>query len=484
MFALADGSHTAKHRGSSRLKSIYDVVIIGGGSAGLTGARFAANLGARVALVEKHRVGGDCTWTGCVPSKALIRAAKAAHEVRHAGRFGVEAAPPVVDMAGVRSHVRAAIEHVYSTETPEVLTAEGIELVTAPAEFIDARTIRAGDRTISARRFVICTGARPAIPPIPGLADVSYLTHETIFENERLPRHLLVLGAGPIGVEIAQAYRRLGAAVSVIGNELLPRAEQEVSGFVAEALEAEDVAIRLGAVDEISMNDGEYQARCGDHVVRGDMLLVATGRRPNVEGLGLEAAGIAGGPRGIEVDRYLRSSNPRVYAAGDVVGGLQFTHLAGWQGFQAVRNALLPGRSVGMPVVVPSVIFLDPEVASVGMTEAEARDRHGERVGIHHWDMVGSDRAVADGQTSGFIKVVAGAGGEILGATVVAARAGEMIGEFTLALTQGFGLSELAETVHAYPTWSTPIQLVASTEAVNRFLSSTSGRIARRLSGL
>ncbi len=472
------------------MKSTHDIVLVGGGSAGLTGARFAARLGARVALVEKHRIGGDCTWTGCVPSKALLRAGKAAHEIRSAGRFGVDAGEPIVDMARVKSHVMGAAMKVYEAETPEVLASEGIDVLLAPAHFVDSHTIQAGDKTLTAPKFVICTGAKPAIPPIPGLADVPYFTHETIFENDRLPGHLLIIGAGPIGLEIALAYRRLGAKVSVLAAELLPVEDPEVREFVAGLMAGENVRVLLGPIEEVrhhdlKLNSGEFLVRCSDGEARGDMLLVATGRSPNVEGLELEAADVVCSPRtGIEVDAFLRTNVKHIYAAGDVTGGLQFTHLAGWQCYQAVRNALLPGRSVGNPAVLPRVTFLDPEIASVGLTEAEARARHGADVLVHRFDMAASDRPIADGKPQGFIKVVARANGKILGATIVSERAGEMIAEFVLAMENGLGLSEIATSVHAYPTWSSAVQQMSSEEAMNRFLESRMGKMALLFSGL
>ena len=369
------------------MTSTHDIVVIGGGSAGLTGARFAARLGARVALIEKNRIGGDCTWTGCVPSKALLRAAKAAHGVREAGKFGIDVPAPSVDMARVRAHVMKAVGAVYEGERPEVLQEEGIDVVLAPARFTGPNTIEAGDRTLTARRFVVCTGARPSVPPIPGLAEVSYLTHETIFENERLPLHLIVLGAGAIGTELAQAYGRLGADVSMLAAEFLPGADPDVQDFARRRLEEEGVRITIGPIDAVEMDGGEYVVRCPDEAVRGDVLLVVTGRRPTVDGLGLEAAGVSCSSQGITVDRYLRTNKRHIYAAGDVLGGPQFTHLAAWQCFQAVRNALFPGRMSGIPRVLPSVTFLDPEIASVGLSEGEARELHGENVLVHRWQM-------------------------------------------------------------------------------------------------
>ena len=460
-------------------------MIIGGGSAGLTGARFAARLGARVALMEKHRIGGDCTWTGCVPSKALLRAGKAAHEIRTAARFGIEVGEPTVDMARVKAHVMDAVLKVYEAEKPEVLAAEGIDVVLEPAQFTDSHSIQAGDRTLTAPKFVVCTGAKPSLPPISGLSKVSFFTHESIFDNERLPAHLLVIGAGPVGLELALAYRRLGAEVSVLAAELLPAEDPEVREFVSEMMASEGIHILLGAIDEITRNGEEYLVRCPGGKASGDMLLVATGRRPNVEGLALEKAGVKfSASTGIEVDAFLRTSARHIFAAGDILGGLQFTHLAGWQCFQAVRNALLPGRSVGKPALLPKVTFLDPEIASVGLMEKEARSRHGTDVRVHRWDMAASDRAIVDGKPQGFIKVVARANGKLLGVSIVAGRAGEMLAEFVLAMENGLGLSEISTSVHAYPTWTTAAQQLASAEAMDRFLAGRKGRLALFFSGL
>ena len=462
----------------------YDLVVIGAGSAGLVAATFAARIGAKVALIERDRIGGDCTWTGCVPSKALLKAAKVAHEVRRAADYGVEATMTGVDMARVAAHVKRAIEGAYAAERPAVLAQKGIDVVEGSPEFLDRRTVRVGDRALEARRFLICTGARPAIPAIPGLSDVPYVTYQRWFENERLPAHLLVLGAGPLGLEMALAYRRLGADVSVVGEELLGREEPEVRSFVAEMLGREGVRFLQGVVREVRHDGARFTVAAGDSELEGDALLVATGRKPNVEGLHLERAGVAHSADGVTVDRYLRTNVRHVYAAGDVVGGPQFTHLAGWQAFQAVRNALLPGRASGVPVVVPWVTFLDPEVARVGLAEAEARARYGDGVRVHRWDMARSDRAIADVEARGFIKVVARPDGRVLGASVVASRAGELIGEYALAIQHDLRLGDLAGTIHAYPTWSTPLQEVAAEAATGSFLAALPGRVALRVAGL
>jgi pyruvate/2-oxoglutarate dehydrogenase complex dihydrolipoamide dehydrogenase (E3) component len=458
----------------------FDLAIIGAGAAGLTAAFFGARLGARVVLVERGRIGGDCTWTGCVPSKALLKLAHLAHDARRSPR---PAPDGTIDMQQVRAYLRDAIERVYRPTAPDALERRGIKVALGAPSFVDRHTLRVDGRTITARRFLICTGARPAVPPISGLDRVPVQTYETFFDNDQLPRHLVVLGAGPIGLEMAQAYRRLGAAVTVVGQQLLPREEPEVQGAVAQALRREGIEIVQGTVTAAQPLNGGFALSCGSGSILGERLLVATGRRPNVDGLALEAAGVTHGPGGIPVDRYLRTSARHIYAAGDVLGGYQFSHLAGWQGFQAARNALLPGRAVGKTDVVPWVTFLDPEVAHVGQSEAQARERFPDDVVAHHWEMSRVDRAVCDGEIGGFIKVVARGNGRVLGASIVAPRAGEMIGEFTLAIRHRLTLGDVAQTIHAYPTWATSIQQAASEAAVQRFLGSALGRTATRLLG-
>ncbi len=465
------------------MRTPYDIAIIGAGPGGLVAARFAAKLGARVVLVERHRIGGDCTWTGCVPSKALVRAARAAHEARHAHRFGIGADPPRTNMPHVRDWLRRAIADVAAPETPEALTREGIEVLMGEASFDDGHTLIVGSKAIAARRFLICTGARPAVPDLEGLDAVTHFTYEQIFDNDRLPDRLLVVGGGPLGLELAQAYRRLGAHVAVVAPRLLPREEPETSAFVKSQLEAEGITFHAGRARSVSVADAHIIVNAETGSVSGDTLLVATGRRPNTDGLQLERAGVEADDDGIRVDRYLRTSAPHIHAAGDVIGGPQFTHVAGWQCFQAVRNALLPGRASGVFDAVPWTTFLEPEVARIGQTEAEARARYG-AVLVHHRDLRDSDRAVCDGETAGFIKIVSRANGRILGATIVATRAGEMISEIALVMRHGISVPDLASTMHVYPAWSITIQQLASDAAVSRFVRSWSGRLALRLGGL
>jgi pyruvate/2-oxoglutarate dehydrogenase complex dihydrolipoamide dehydrogenase (E3) component len=457
-------------------------VVIGAGSGGLTAAGFAAQLGARVALVEKDRIGGDCTWTGCVPSKALLKAAKVAHEVRNAGRFGVVSAAPVTDMAAVRAYVRRAIDEVYRFESPEELRQKGIEVIQGYARFSDASTILVDQQSIRAKAFLITTGARPRIPTIAGLGEVPFLTYEQIFDNDKLPGTLAVIGGGPIGMELAQAYQRLGSQVIVVGERLLPKDEPEVAPLMRRVFEREGVRFVTGRAQSARRDGGGVVVATEGEEIRGDAVLVASGRAPTVAGLDLEKAGVKYSGAGIPVDDHLRTSVRHIYAAGDVLGGYQFTHLAGWQGFQAARNALLPGNSKGVNELVPWVTYTDPEVAHAGMTEEQARARFGGQIQVRRRDMSRTDRAVCEGDTGGFLKVVAKDDGSLLGATVVHARAGETIAEFVVAINHRLKLSDLAGAIHPYPTCATAVQQIAAEATLDKLLSGKSGRIVRSLS--
>lgn len=460
-----------------------DLIVIGAGSGGLTAGRYARRLGAKVALVEKHRIGGDCTWTGCVPSKALLKAAKVAHAARTAAHYGILTSPPVTDLPKVRGYVYGAIQGVYQHETPEGLAREGIEVVTGAARFLDPRTILAGKRKLTARHFIIATGAHPVLPPIPGLQEVPFMTYEQIFDNERLPSRLLILGAGPIGVEIAQAYQRLGSQVTLVGVALLPKEEPEVAEVMNSVFAREGTAFVPGRATAARTHGKEIVLTLQGREVHGEMLLVAAGRAPNVEGLDLKKAGVTYSPKGIQVDARLRTSARHIYAVGDCTGGHQFTHFAGWQAFKAVRNALLPGSSSGFTQTVPWTTFTDPEVARVGLTEAQARQRYGETVRVARRAMARTDRAVCENASEGFIKVVHRSNGRLLGATIVAERAGETIAEFVWALARGFRVADLAGAIHVYPTYSSAVMELAADVALSGFLGSALGKVLQRLSG-
>ena len=465
----------------------YDLVIIGAGSAGLIAAGFAVQLGRRVALVEKHRIGGDCTWTGCVPSKTLLKAAKVAHEMRHADRYGLGPVNPVVDLKAVMAKVKSVVDQVYRAESPEVLRAQGIDVFLSPAQFLDPHTVDLGDTRLTARRFLIATGARPTVPPLPGLDGVKYLTYETVWDLEELPRHLIVVGAGPIGCELAQAFVRLGAGVTLLeaGPRILSQDEPEAAELIARRLSEDGVDVRLGTLAKSVWQSGEeiHVALDGQELA-GDALLLAAGRQPVVAGLGLEKAGVGYSIHGIEVDDRLRTSRRHIYAAGDCVGGYQFTHYAAWQGFMAVRNAFLPGTTKGVLDQVPWATFTDPEVAHVGLTEAQARSRFGEAVMVCHWPLDRVDRALAEGDSDGFVKLVHKGDGTFLGATIAAARAGEMIQEWSLAIDRGLKMGDLANSIHVYPTYATGSMQAAAHIRVEQMLGGASGRVIRGLARL
>jgi pyruvate/2-oxoglutarate dehydrogenase complex dihydrolipoamide dehydrogenase (E3) component len=460
----------------------FDLVVIGAGSGGLVGARFAAQLGAKVALVEKNRIGGDCTWTGCVPSKALLKAAKVAHEVRTAVRYGIVTSTPTVNMSEVREYVRGAIQAVYRFETPEALAGEGIDVVLGEARFLNDSAIAIGDRTIRSKAFLLTTGARPIVPQVTGLRDVPFITYEQLFENDALPKSLTIVGGGPIGMEMAQAYQRLGAQVTVVSNHVLPKEDPDVQQLIQRILEREGVRF-VSDKAKSARKDGDAIIIATDQQeTRGDMLMIAVGRRPNIEGLDLEKAGVEYSPHGVSVDDRLRTNVKHIYAAGDVTESYQFTHYAGWQAFQAVRNALLPGSSSGVSSLVPWVTFTDPEIAHIGATEEQARTENGNRVCVYRRELRQVDRAVCENDLSGFLKIIAKPDGAILGASIVSARAGEAIAEIIVAMKQRMKIGDLAGTIHPYPTYSTAVQQMAAEIAVQHQLSGTSGKLVRWLS--
>ena len=470
----------------------YDLAIIGAGSGGIVAATFAARAGARVALIEKHRVGGDCTWTGCVPSKALLKAAKVAHQARTAARFGLRAALEPVDLKAVMGHVRQSIRRVYQYESPEVLRGKGIDLIMGQARFADPQTLDVASRDgaemrLAAKNILICAGARAAIPDVAGLTDVPAINYETVFDIEVLPARLLVLGGGPIGVEMAQAFARLGSRVQLFQRQprLLPRDEPEASDVLADCLRQEGVTLHLGAaVTGVKKSAEDITLRTERGEYTGDALLVAAGRRPNVDTMALEQAGVPYTAGGIPVDDHLRTRVKHIYAAGDVIGGPQFTHYAGFQAFHAARNALFPGSSKGVVPSVPWATFTDPEVAHAGLTEAEARRTYGDDIGARLWPMEHVDRAVTEGDTAGFIKVVHRKDGTVVGATVVAERGGEVIHEWAMAIAHTWKISDLSGTIHVYPTYSIANQQLASEYAIEAFFGGTFGKILKGLSGL
>jgi pyruvate/2-oxoglutarate dehydrogenase complex dihydrolipoamide dehydrogenase (E3) component len=463
----------------------YDLIVIGAGSAGVSAAPFAARLGATVALVERYLPGGDCLYTGCVPSKTLIKSAKVAWEMRRAADYGLTPADTVVDLGRVMAHVQDVIRRVYQFESPDALAEDGVEVVLEAARFVDPHTIAAGERRLRAKYFLLCTGARATLPPVSGLTETPYESYETVFNMKRLPARLLVLGAGPIGLELAQAFQRLGSQVTVFqrSKHILTFADPEISMALIDVLAQEGIQFRTGSQIErvASTSSGGVSVTVDGESVEGDALLVATGRQPNVEQLGLDKAGVETTEKGVPVDERLRTNQKHIYACGDVIGSHQFTHYAGWQAYLAVRNALLPGSSSGVRDQVPWTIFTDPEVARCGMTEQEARERHGDDVRVATWPLERLDRAQTEEDRQGFIKVVHKRGGEILGAHIMAARAGEMISEYVLAMEKDLNFGDLSGAVHVYPTYSTGNQQIAAVYRVNGLLESRSGKLVTGL---
>ncbi|MFV2104478.1 dihydrolipoyl dehydrogenase family protein [Micromonospora sp. LOL_024] len=437
----------------------WDLAIIGGGTAGIVAAKTAGRFGARVLLVESARTGGDCLWTGCVPSKSLIAAAHTAHTVRTAARHGVHTSAPQVDDAAVLAYIQEAIARIEPVDSPAAIGANGAQVVTGRAEFTGPSTLRltgaTGERTARFRWALIATGSAPAVPDVPGLADADPLTTETLWDLDALPRRVAVLGGGPVGCELGQALARLGVEVTLAqrADRLLVKEEPEVSALIAERLRAEGVTVLTGVTVE-RVDGGTLHLAGGDAIVV-DRILVAAGRRPRTLGLGLAAAGVRRDERGrVVIDDRMRTSNRRIFAAGDVTGTLPFTHVAGVQGGYAATNALLGLRRRVDYSAVPWVTFTDPEVAHVGATLAEARRRHGDRVQARLLAHEHVDRAVTDGRTDGFTHLVIGPGGRLLGATVVSPRAGESIVELAAAMRRGAKARDVAATVHAYPTYA------------------------------
>jgi len=465
------------------MEQSFDLMVIGGGSAGLTAATTARKLGARVVLIERDRLGGDCTWTGCIPSKTFIHAARLAQRARSSEVFGITCDNLHIDFGQTMRHVRDTIERVYAFETPAVLEQAGIVVMHGSARFSDPHTLDVDGRRISARTCIICTGASPSVPPISGIEDVPHLTSSTVFDLTDRPARLIVLGGGATGVELAQAFRRLGSEVTLFesGDRILAFAEAEASTAVADVLRDEGIELRLAeTVDAVSICEDGVRVIARGGAVNGDRLLIATGRRPRIDGLALDRAGVDVTRDGITTDVNLQTTQPHIYAAGDVTGGPQFTHVAGWQGAIAARNALLPGASRGVRTLVPWVVFSDPEIAHAGRSETEAR-RTSDDVRVIHLPSAQIDRAQSERERAGFVKLIVQGGERLVGATIVGSGASETIGELALAIEQRVPLSAIARTLHPYPTWGLAIQEASGTATLDRLTSGLKGKLLRLL---
>jgi pyruvate/2-oxoglutarate dehydrogenase complex dihydrolipoamide dehydrogenase (E3) component len=467
-------------RGASRTETLTpDICVIGAGSGGLSVAAAAAAFGVPVVLIEKGKMGGDCLNFGCVPSKALLAAAKHAQAMRAGALFGVAAQRPAVDFVKVHGHVHGVIAAIAPNDSKERFTGLGVRVIEGEARFKDKETVAVGEGIeIKARRFVVATGSAPAVPPIPGLDQVAYLTNETVFDLAVCPEHLVIIGAGPVGLEMAQAFRRLGASVTVLEAATpLANDDPECAAILLDQLAREGIAIRAGT--SVLRVEGGAKPRVvvaaadKEKTIEATHLLVATGRRANLDGLDLAAARIKTGPRGILVTKRMRTSNRRVYAVGDVAGGLQFTHAANYHAGIVIRNVLFRLRARADETIVPRVTYTDPELAHVGLTEAQA----GRRIRVLRWPYHENDRAQAERETRGHIKVITTERGLILGATIVGAHAGELIVPWTLAVTQRLNIRAFAEMVMPYPT----LAEIGKRAAITYFAGSLTMPFVRRI---
>jgi len=468
----------------------WDLLVVGGGTAGIVGAKTAARLGARVALVERHRTGGDCLWTGCVPSKALLAAAGRAAEMRSGRRFGIGVDDVAVHFETVMDHVRGSIESIAPVDSVEALEAAGVRVISGHALFTGPTTISVEGSPAHARRILLATGAAPAMPPIPGLSSTNAYTSEDIWELASLPRRMVVLGGGSIGCELGQAFARLGASVTIVEAlpSILPREDPDAATLVRQALAYDGVELLEGhsavnVAGDRSSGTVTVQSSETTREIGYDLLLVAVGRRPRTSDLGLDMAGIATDPRGfVVVDRHLRTTNPRVWAAGDLTPHPQFTHVAGVHGSLAASNAVLGLRRSISPAAIPRVTFTDPEVAAVGAptwnsseTSATSDVRFVTR---QHSE---TDRAIVEGRTDGFARLATDSKGRIVGATIVGPRAGESISEVTLAVKLGLTTRALAATVHPYPTYADAAWNAAIADVQERLARPTTQRWLGRL---
>ena len=468
----------------------FDIVVIGGGVGGLVVAAGGATLGAKVALVEKHRMGGDCLWYGCVPSKTLIKSARVAYAMRHADRWALRPADPAPDLAQVMERVRGVIAEIEPNDSPERFRALGVDVTFGDGRFTAPDVFEVNGRKLTGATFVLATGSRPAVPPISGIAETPFLTNETLFDLREPVPSLLVVGSGPNGSELAQAMRRLGSEVTVvdIAPRILPREDEDLAQVVHQQLRAEGVRYCLDTtIQRVAVGDGAIalmvKGRNGEENTLGAAhLLLAAGRRPNVEDLGLDAANVAMHNGQIVVDAHLRTTNPRIYAVGDVAGGYQFTHLAEHHAGIVLRHAIFKLWWTKPSPVVPWCTYTDPELARVGLSETDAQER-GIAHRVYRFPFADVDRARTDSDTQGFAKLVTDPRGKLLGAAIVGPAAGELIAECVLALSKGLHAKDLSAVIHAYPTLA-QINRRAADQRMKEGLTPSSKRWIKRIFGL
>ncbi len=471
-------------------KPEFDIVVIGGGAGGLVVAAGGSALGAKVAVVEKHRLGGDCLWYGCVPSKSLLKSARIAWQMQHADRWAVPPASPQVDLARVMERVRGVIAGIEPNDSPERFRSLGVDVIFGDGTFVSPEAFVVNGRTLTARTFVIATGSRPGVPPIPGIEGTPYLTNETLFDIREPMPSLLVVGGGPIGCELAQALARLGTKVTMVdlAARILPREDADLAAVVDHQLQADGIARHFETtITGISGTKGAITTRLTakdgtGHTVATTHLLLAAGRRANSEGLGLNAAGVRMDGARIIVDEHLRTTNPHIYVLGDVAGGFQFTHVAEHHAGIVLRHALFKLWWAKPSSLVPWCTFTDPELARAGLSETEAQQRNiPHRVYRFPFDDI--DRARAESETEGFAKIVTDPKGKLLGAAIVGSHAGELIAEYGLALSRGLRAKDISAVIHTYPTWAMINRRVAD-QRMKEGLTPTSKWWIKRIFGL
>ena len=457
----------------------YDLLVIGVGSGGLSSAILALKLGKKVGVVEKRKIGGDCTWYGCVPSKALIRSAAVAREANHVSDYGLRSEGPILlNTDRVMEHVRSVRHRIYQGETPEVLQEMGIEVHLGAPRFVDRHRIRVGDQTLSSRSFLISTGSSPFIPPVKGLDDVPYLTNETLFDLEALPRSMIILGGGPIGTEMASALNRLGVEITLVQRDerILPNDDEELVEILTGHLAGEGIDILTGteavecSADAAGVSLSVQNRSRQTSVLRAATLLVATGRTPNVEGLDLEAAGVEYSKQGIRTDRSLRTTASNIYACGDVLGSYKFSHIAEYHASVAVPNAVLPlpiKRKVSYRDIAWST-FTEPELAHAGLTEKEARERYGDKIAVYRYSYDEIDRARTDLADVGMSKFICDKRGKLIGIHILGERASDVLHEAQLAKTLGVRFHRIRSMIHIYPTYGDLVKRPATAAFADR----------------
>jgi pyruvate/2-oxoglutarate dehydrogenase complex dihydrolipoamide dehydrogenase (E3) component len=469
----------------------YDLIAIGAGAGGFVSSKVAAGFGKKVALIEKDLLGGECTHRGCVPSKALIKAAAVAHQVKHLREYGLEAGGSnAVSGRHAMAYARAAVKKVYDSHPASVFEKAGIAVLFGNPRFLDNHSVEMNGKVLSAKKFMLCTGSSAALPPLEGLASVPYYTNENLFEIDELPPSLLVLGAGPIGIEMAQAFSRLGCATTVIAkyNTILRHEDRELARMLVNRLSDEGIRIVMEAKAlRVAPGNAGIVLTVEQNGKREDLtafaLLIAVGRKPNVEGLDLEKAGVRYGPKGIIVDDYLRTTAKNIYACGDVVGPYYFSHMTEYQAVTATRNAFLPFRKKVDYRTVAWGTFTDPELAHAGMTEDEARALHGNRVQVYRWSYGDTDRGRTDGTEQGLAKYILGPDGRLLGAHILGERAGDIIHEAQLLRHLNLPFSAVAQMIHIYPTYTDVVRQPAKRYYIDRLRNNPFIKIAARLLG-